>query len=84
MTTEEQVRILAVITTRDEAGRHFTEVYYGEDLAELEADGLLRISRPVHEATGIKYGEEHYTCEVTEEGHALVEAYPEYWPEENQ
>jgi hypothetical protein len=81
MTTEQKVQILAVITTRDEAGKHFTEVYDGDDLAELEEKGLIEISRPVHEATGIAYSQEHWGVQVTDDGMALVEAHPEYCPE---
>ncbi len=81
MTTEQQVAILAVITTKDEAGKHFTELYDADALAELEQAGLLAIHRPVHEATGIAYSQEYYSVEVTEEGIALVEQWPEYCPE---
>ena len=80
MNTQEQVQILAAITTRDEAGRHFSEVYAWPDLEELEAAGLLAITRPVHEATVLPYSQEHYSVEVTDEGQALVECWPEYWP----
>lgn len=82
MTTEQQVNILAVITTTDGAGRHFTEVYNWSELAELETAGLLEITRPVHEATGIPYSQEHYSVTVTQDGIALVEAWPEYCPEQ--
>jgi len=82
MTLEEQVRILAVITTRDETGRHFLERHRGDDIAKLEAAGLVAINRPVHSATGIPYSPEYYTIEVTEEGQALVDAHPDLWPKE--
>lgn len=81
MTTEQKVQILAVLSTRDEAGKHFTEVYDGDDLAELEEKGLIEIGRPVHEATGIAYSQEHWTVAVTQDGIDLVEANPEYCPE---
>ncbi len=81
MTTQQKVEILAVITTKDEAGKHFREVYDADALAELEQAGLLAIHRPVHEATGIAYSQEYHTVEVTEEGIALVEQWPEYCPE---
>ena len=48
------------------------------DTISLEAAGLITVSRPIHEATGIPYGEEHYSVEVTAEGVELVEANPEY------
>jgi len=82
MTTEQQVAILAVITTKNEAGRHVTDLYDWQDLMSLEADGLLEIERPVHEATGIPYSQEYYGVHVTETGSDLVDAWPEYWPEE--
>lgn len=78
MTTETQVRILSTLTTRDSSGRHFTSRVSSADIAELEAAGLITVSRPIHEATGIPYCEEHYSVEVTAEGVELVEANPEY------
>ncbi len=79
MTTSEQVRILSKLCTRNEAGRHFTEVYGDSDLAALEEDGLIIIHRPIHEATGISYSQEYWSVEVTDGGIALVEANPEDW-----
>lgn len=81
MTTEQQVEILAVITTTNEAGRHFAEVYDYGDLMELEDEGLLEITRPVHEATGIQYSQEYWSVEVAQAGIDLVEANPEYCPD---
>ena len=81
MTTEEQVRILSVITTYNEAGKHFTEVYFWSDLVELQECGLLEIHLPVHATTGLRYSEKHYYVEVTEEGRELVSAHLEYWPD---
>ena len=78
MTTENKVRILSTITTRDEAGRHFTSRVNSAALAALESEGLITINRPIHEATGISYSEEHYSIEVTPEGVELVAANPEY------
>jgi len=81
MTTEQKVQILAVITTRDEAGKHFTEVYDGDDLAELEEEGLIIVTRPVHEATGIAYSQEYWRVQITGNGVDLVEEHREYIPE---
>lgn len=81
MNTEEKVRILAAITTTDGAGRHFTEKYFWPEVEALEKMGLLKITRPVH-ATGIPYSQEHYSVEVTADGQELVDAWPEYWPED--
>lgn len=82
MTTAETVCILSTLTTRDHAGRHFTERHTSADLADLESRGLITIGRPVHEPTGIPYGQEHWAVEVTAEGVGLVEANPEDWPPE--
>ncbi len=81
MTTERKVSILAVITTTNEAGRHFTEVFDYDDLSALEEEGLIEIDRPVHGATGISYSQEHWSVAVTQEGIDMVEANPEYCPE---
>lgn len=59
--------LLGAITTRDEAGRHFTEVYDGAWLDRMEALGFLSIHRPIHEATEIPYSQEYYTVEVAPE-----------------
>lgn len=72
------IRELCTITTRDEAGRHFTETR--NHWQDLEAAGLIAITRPVHEGTGIVYGQEHWSIEVTEAGRELVEANPELHP----
>jgi len=72
-------RELCTITTRDEAGRHFTE--FSSHWKELEEAGLIEIGRPVHEATGISYSQEYWSVQVTEDGLAVVEANPELHPE---
>ena len=78
MTTENKVRILSTITTRDSSGRHFTAAVSSGDIAALETDELIVVTRPIHEATGLPYSVEHYSVTVTEAGVELVEAYPEY------
>jgi len=61
---------LARITTRDESGTHFSQVY--DDAVELlERLQLIRIHRPIH-ATGIPYGQELWTVGVTELGQDLL------------
>lgn len=82
MTTQEQVEILAVLTTRNEAGKHFMEVFDPDRLRKLEEEGLIAIHRPTHEATGLPYSAEYWSVEVTPDGQDLVDAWPEYWPEE--
>jgi hypothetical protein len=81
MKDEQKVGLLAKITTRNEAGKHFMEIYPYDVLQELEREGLLTITRPIHNAR-LKYSEEYWSVEVTEEGRALVDAYPECWPED--
>lgn len=80
MTTRQQVRILSTLTTRDEAGTHFTQRYGDTALQALEKAGLIVINRPVHEAAHIPYSQEYWDVEITEDGITLVEAHPEYQP----
>lgn len=77
--SEDAIRELCTLTTRNEAGRHFTE--WASHYGELEAAGLIAIGRPVHSATGISYGQEHWSVEVTQDGIDLVDANPELHPE---
>ena len=53
---------LETLTTRDEAGRHFTE--WSEHYEELESAGLIAIHRPIHAATGMSYGCDCWTLEI--------------------
>lgn len=78
MQTEDQVKILSRITTKDEAGRHFSQVYASSDLSELAEAGYIKISVSVHES-GIPYSTEFSTIEITDDGIALIDQYPEYW-----
>ena len=77
MNTSQQVKILSAICTRDEAGKHFTEIYDARELDDLVAEGLITIFRPIHSATGTAYSPEYWSVDVTDEGIALVEANPE-------
>jgi hypothetical protein len=79
MSLEDQVRTLSTMTTKDDAGRHFTQRYADAEIAQLEELGLIEIARPVHEATGLSYHEQHWTVEVTPAGVELVAANPEFW-----
>ena len=65
--TDEDRALLGRITTRDEAGRHFTRLYPAEWLARMEAAGYLHIHRPVHRATGIRYAPEYWSVTVAAE-----------------
>jgi hypothetical protein len=69
--SEEMISELCVATTRNEAGRHFTEWMHHVDA--LESAGLVRIDRPVHDVTGIPYDEQYWSIEVTEKGMLLVD-----------
>jgi hypothetical protein len=69
--SEDMISELCVATTRNEAGRHFTE--WMNHLDALEAAGLVRVDRPVHDATGIPYDEQYWSIEVTEKGMLLVD-----------
>ena len=64
--TDAEIETLGTMTNRDEAGRHFTEVYPAELLERLEKGGYIEIDRPVHEATGIPYGQEEWHLKITE------------------
>jgi hypothetical protein len=78
--SDNQISELCILTTRDEAGRHFAE--WSEHFEALEEMGLIDINRPVHEATGIDYDQQYWTLEITEEGIAIMEANPELHPVE--
>lgn len=79
MTTMDRVFALSRLTTKDEAGQHFTQRYDDETLADLESAGLIKIHRPIHDQTGLSYNQELWSVEVTAEGCDLVGANPEYW-----
>jgi len=49
-------------------------------LDDLEAEGLIVITRPVHQATGLSYDQQYWSVEATDEGQDLVDGYPEYQP----
>jgi hypothetical protein len=69
--TDEDRENLGKITTRDESGRHFTEVYAEAWLAEMESLGVIEITRPVH-PTGIPYAMESWRVVVTLAGESEV------------
>jgi hypothetical protein len=78
--TDDQIRELCVLTTRDEAGRHFTE--WSSHWKALESAGCIKVTRPVHTGTGIDYSQEYWTLEVTPEGQDVVDANPELHPQQ--
>ena len=76
--TDGMIRELCIATTRNEAGRHFTE--FLTHYEELEEIGLIKINRPVHPGTGMDYDCQYWTLEVTDEGQQVVDANPELHP----
>lgn len=76
--TDDQIRELCTIATRDDAGRHFTAT--SDHWPALEAAGLINVYRPVHAATGIPYSLEHWSLEVTDDGQALVDSREDLHP----
>jgi hypothetical protein len=76
--TDDEIRELCIITTRNEAGQHFTE--WSNHYEALEAAGLIAIDRPSHHATGIPYACGEWSLEVTPEGQDVVDAHPELHP----
>jgi hypothetical protein len=75
--TDDQIKILCRITTRDEAGIHFTIKYEESDLDVLEEAGLIEVYKPIHEPSNIPYSQEYWQVTVTEAGRELVDAHPE-------
>lgn len=69
--TDEELEELGRLTTHNEAGRHFLRV--SRHWERLEALGLIRVDRPIHEATGIPYSCEYWSLEVTPTGIDAVE-----------
>lgn len=65
---KQDAKLLGMITTRDEAGTHFTYLYGDKFLNRMEKAGFIKITRPIHEPTGIAYGQEEWTVEVTPAG----------------
>lgn len=74
---------LGHLTTRDEAGRHFYEVFDGAWLERMEAAGYITINRPTHEATGIAYSQEYHTVQVSDEVADWFDAYGDLDDEAN-
>lgn len=75
---DDAARELCIATTRDEAGRHFTE--WMSHYEKLERLGLIKINRPVHPRTGMDYDCQYWTLEVTDKGQEVVDANPELHP----
>lgn len=74
---DDDIRRLGALTTRDEAGRHFTDTEDLDWLHVMESLGMIEIDRPIHHATGIPYGQEHWSMEMTDDARDVIEAHPE-------
>jgi hypothetical protein len=61
---------LADFCERTESGKHFTEAFHYWTV--LEECGWLAVHRPVHPATGLRYDQQYYSAELTEEGEQLA------------
>ncbi len=75
MITRQDKLDLGTITTRDESGKHFTELHSAEWLDAMEDAGFLEIVKPVHEATGIPYSQEEWSVKVADEVANWFDAY---------
>lgn len=84
MSVKDQVRKVYLMSTRDLAGRHFTERYKPEVLEELERLGLIAIYRPPiarHQRHLDRASRERFwEVEVTQAGLDLLEEHPEHLP----
>lgn len=78
MITDDMIAELCSITTRDTAGRHFTQV--SAHWQALEDAGLIEVYRPIHPETGLPYSNSYWSLEVTEEGQAIVDTHPDLHP----
>ena len=78
--TDDMIRALCVITTRNDAGRHFTEVYDADLLVDLETLELIEVSRPIHEPSGVMYDRNEWSVQITDAGQDLVDTHPELHP----
>jgi hypothetical protein len=76
--SDDLIRELCVITTRNEAGQHFTK--WSSHYDEMEELGLIDIHRPIHEPSGVAYSQECWSLEVADAGQELVDAHPELHP----
>ena len=66
ITRDDKVR-LGVLQTRDDAGRHFTDIHAFDWLIAMEEAGYITIDRPVHEPTGIPYERSYWRVQVSPE-----------------
>ena len=69
--TREILAELGKISTFNEDGRHFTQ--FLKHWQDLEEAGLVEVYRPDHESTGIRYSQEFWNIELTDEGRDVLE-----------
>ena len=62
---------LADFCERTESGRHFTEAFAFWTV--LEECGWIAVHRPVHPSTGLRYDQQYYGAQLTEEGEQLAD-----------
>jgi len=61
---------LTEFTERTESGRHFTEAFAFWQV--LEECGWITVHRPVHPSTGLRYDQQYYGAQLTQEGEQLA------------
>ena len=63
--SDEDRELLGSLATRDDAGRHFTQIekYTPEFLEKMERLGLIVIHKPVHTESGVAFSEEYWQIE---------------------
>jgi len=61
----EALQELMRFSQRTDSGRHFTEAF--EWWQVLEECGWIAVHRPVHPATGIRYDQQYYSAELTDD-----------------
>jgi hypothetical protein len=61
---------LAQFCERTESGKHFTEAF--RYWTVLEECGWIAVHRPIHSATGLRYDQQYYRADITEEGQILA------------
>ena len=61
---------LSQFCERTESGRHFTEAFAFWQV--LEECGWITVHRPVHPSTGLRYDQQYYGAQFTQEGEQLA------------
>lgn len=77
--SDDAIRELCVMTTRDADGLHFTQ--WSEHWDTLEAAGLVSVHKPVHASSGIAYDQDEWSVQITEAGQDLVDSREDLHPQ---